>query len=92
MLQRQEEDAVEMAEQIEELEGDRAHLQVVTQDLDLAEDRVSRRTSLHCLPMHLRSHAAAAVTCSHAEDKDHLLLEIERACGRCTCAECSSGA
>lgn len=37
----QEADAAEMADQVQELEGDRQHLQVVTQDLDLAEDRVS---------------------------------------------------
>ena len=41
VVQSQESDAAEMADQLQQLEGDRAHLQVVSQDLDLAEDRVS---------------------------------------------------
>ena len=40
IVQSQEADAAEMADQLQQLEGDRQHLQVVTQDLDLAEDRV----------------------------------------------------
>lgn len=44
IVQSQESDAAEMADQLQQLEGDRAHLQVVTQDLDLAEDRVSHWT------------------------------------------------
>ena len=41
IVQSQEQDAAEMSEQIQVLEADRDHLQVVTKDLDLAEDRVS---------------------------------------------------
>ena len=41
IVQNQEQEAAEMAEQIQELEGDRQQLQVVNEDLDLAEDRVS---------------------------------------------------
>lgn len=45
IVQSQESDAAEMADQVQQLEGDREHLQVVTQDLDLAEDRVSQPSS-----------------------------------------------
>ena len=45
IVQSQESDAAEMADQVQQLEGDREHLQVVTQDLDLAEDRVSQSSS-----------------------------------------------
>ena len=41
IVQNQEHEAAEMAEQIQELEGDRQQLQVANEDLDLAEDRVS---------------------------------------------------
>ncbi len=41
IVQNQEQEAAEMAEQIQELEGDRQQLQVANEDLDLAEDRVS---------------------------------------------------
>lgn len=43
IVQSQESDAAEMADQLQQLQGDREHLQVVTQDLDLAEDRVSQK-------------------------------------------------
>ncbi|KAL0021976.1 hypothetical protein WJX77_002082 [Trebouxia sp. C0004] len=40
IVQNQEQEAAEMAEQIQELEGDRQQLQVANEDLDLAEDRI----------------------------------------------------
>lgn len=49
IVQNQEQEAAEMAEQIQELEGDRQQLQVANEDLDLAEDRVSL-CFLSCLP------------------------------------------
>jgi len=44
IVQNQEQEAAEMAEQIQELEGDRQQLQVANEDLDLAEDRVSPKS------------------------------------------------
>ena len=41
IVQSQEQEAAELVEQVQELEQDRQHLQLVTEDLDLAEDRVS---------------------------------------------------
>ena len=40
IVQSQESDAAEMSEQIQQLEAERAHLQDVSKDLDLAESRV----------------------------------------------------
>ena len=69
IVQSQELEAAELAEQVQELEGDRQHLQIVTQDLDLAEDRVRPRI---CCPsntlasMHNVTHMSCmAVHCEH---------------------------
>ena len=42
IVQKQGAEAAEMADQLQQLEGDRQQLLVVTQDLNLAEDRVCR--------------------------------------------------
>ena len=61
IVQNQEQEAAEMAEQIQELEGDRQQLQVANEDLDLAEDRVSPPACHACPP-------PACLSCLAAHD------------------------